>query len=273
MSSVTRVLLVGEDEDTCSLAAVVLMQAAVFDVVGPVGSWVEMANLLLAHSPQVVLLDLDSPGRGVPAALKMARLLSPPSRFIGLAGDPKVDGALLVDLDALLLKDAPLDQTLAALGRASSNGWEPVQEVQSQVEDASGAIAPDDQTPAAPADPQVDETVAWTPEPDTLPGEHITTHGTINLVVGPFGSFRSLATFQEALGRLEGVRSVKVRRFYRGTLHASVQYDGILPLAERLPALAQFKPRVIADRAGTMQLAIEMEEAFAPELAARDSTR
>ncbi len=271
MSSVTRVLLVGEDEDTCSLASVVLMQAAVFDVVGPVRSWVEMANLLLAHSPQVVLLDLDSPGRGVPAALKMARLLSPPSRFIGLAGDPKVDGALLVDLDAVLLKDAPIDHALAVLSGASGKSaahsvvilsaseGSPVGGEMLRYAQHDGVVNLLDGPPSRTAGgepPSIQEVQSVQEEGND---DHLPAHGTINLVAGPFGSFRSLAAFQDALGRLEGVRSVKVRRFYRGTLYASVQYDGILPLGQRLAGLTQFKPRVIADRAGTMQLAIEAE--------------
>ncbi len=243
MLRATRVLLVGEDEDTCALTSVVLTQAAVFDVVGPARSWVELANLLLALSPQVVLLDLDSPGQGALAALKMARQLSPQGRFIALTGDPKMDGPLLANLDAVLSKDAPIDHMLSLLGQPPEGELPSVQEVQSHHE-AEYEL------------PSVQEVQSHQEEGDDA---YLPALGTVNLQAGPFGSFRSLATFQEAVGRLEGVRSVKVRRFHRGTLYSSVQYDGILPLGQRLAGLTQFRPRVIADRAGSIQLAIEAE--------------
>ncbi len=228
----TRVLLVGEDEDTSALTSVVLTQGGIFDVVGPARSWMELANLLLALSPQVVLLDLDSPGKGVLAALKMAKQLSPQSRIIALATNPKMDSALLPDLDSIVAKDASIDHTLAVIGQTTEREKPPVQEVRSNPKEA------------------MEEGEEAT---------HLPVLGTINLQAGPFGSFRSLATFQEALGRLEGVRSVKVRRFHRGTLYAGIQYDGILPLGQRLAGLTQFKPRIVSDRADSIQLAVEAE--------------
>lgn len=82
------------------------------------------------------------------------------------------------------------------------------------------------------------------------------TLGSINLVVSPFESFRSLAAFQQALEELEGVRRVKVRRFHRGTLYATVQYDSVLPLEERIKQLAQFLPRVVGSAPGSLELRI-----------------
>jgi hypothetical protein len=99
----------------------------------------------------------------------------------------------------------------------------------------------------------------WAGEPHGDPDGIIPTFDTINLQVGPFASFRALAAFQNALNQLDGVMRVKVRRFYRGMLHASVQYNGILPLAERLSALSDFKPKVTVGEEGTLHVSIEPE--------------
>lgn len=265
----TRVLLVGNDQDTCTLAALLLSQAGVFEVVGAATHWTEMANLLLAHAPQLVLLDLDSPGQGVLESLKMARLLSGRSRFVGLASGPKPHSERPVELDALLPKELPVDQVVAALGGARREEQPPTPEDPSGERVAGAAGAPGGAPAADPADGKDSETEVWSPEFDTLSGEPIPAFETINLEVGPFRSFRSLAAFQEALGRLEGVKSVKVRRFHRGTLYATVHYHGILPLAERLAALTQLKPRVVAEQAGSLQVRIDPEETMASELLSR----
>jgi hypothetical protein len=68
----------------------------------------------------------------------------------------------------------------------------------------------------------------------------------IDLIASPFDSFRALSEFQKAVERLNGVRGVRVRRFHQGTLHQVVQYEGVIPLEDRLIELVQFKPKVIA---------------------------
>ncbi|MCL5263791.1 MAG: hypothetical protein M1343_01115 [Chloroflexi bacterium] len=84
--------------------------------------------------------------------------------------------------------------------------------------------------------------------------------GSVGLVVSPFGSFRSLAAFQKAVEELDGVRSAKVRRFHRGTLYQVVQYDGAVPLEERLENLVQFRPRVVSRSASSIELKLDLEE-------------
>jgi len=58
--------------------------------------------------------------------------------------------------------------------------------------------------------------------------EHLT------LVAYPFRSFVALNEFQDAVRALRGVTGVKVRRFYRGTLHLGVDYEDVIPFTQRL---------------------------------------
>ncbi len=80
--------------------------------------------------------------------------------------------------------------------------------------------------------------------------------GTMNLVVSPFGSFRSLGVFQQALEGLEGVRSARLRRFHQGTLYMIVRYNGSIPLEERLKDLTQFAPRLVSRKPGLLELRV-----------------
>lgn len=63
--------------------------------------------------------------------------------------------------------------------------------------------------------------------------EHLT------LVVYPFRSFVVLNEFQDAVRELRGVTGVKVRRFYRGTLHLGIDYEDVLPFTQRLREINQ----------------------------------
>jgi len=66
-----------------------------------------------------------------------------------------------------------------------------------------------------------------------------------------------LGSFQQALEKLEGVRSVRVRRFQGGTLYAAVRYAGTsAQLEEQLKDLVQFDPRIIDSKPGIIELRI-----------------
>lgn len=108
------------------------------------------------------------------------------------------------------------------------------------------------------------------PIPDATIAEGPQFLSSITLVVSPFGSFRALTAFQKALDRIEGVRSVKVRRFHKGTLYASVQYVGVIPLEERLKELVQFQPRVIASANGAIELRIDSGDQRELEISSAD---
>ncbi len=63
----------------------------------------------------------------------------------------------------------------------------------------------------------------------------------LTLVVYPFHSFAALNDFQSAVRRLRGVTATRVRRFYRGTLHLAVDYEGGSPLSTRINDLTGFR--------------------------------
>ena len=280
-----KILLVGEDQDSAGILGAILGRQGEFDVIGPATSWAEMCYLLLAHSPQLALLDLESPAQGVLESIKIGRALSPDTRFVGLTDCSDPEEVAPSDLDATLTKRLPISQTLLSLTRLAKNPpsgeSSPADEPGSQLPPgvagspgltflhmAAGKQGLETEEPSTAHIVALDTgrrngkpsgAELWAGEPHGDPDGIIPTFDTINLQVGPFASFRTLAAFQNALNRLEGVMRVKVRRFYRGTLYASVQYSGILPLAERLTALSDFNPKVVADDAGNLHVSIELE--------------
>ena len=56
----------------------------------------------------------------------------------------------------------------------------------------------------------------------------------IALVVYPFDSFAAVARFQTALRRLSGIVDARLTSFEARTLHLTVDYEDVVPLAERL---------------------------------------
>ncbi|GEM_PF-2551359 len=108
--------------------------------------------------------------------------------------------------------------------------------------------------PAQPPEPTTEESpVAGV---DLTTREFLPPAGTVNLIVSPFGSFRSLGVFQQALQGLEGVRSARLRRFHQGTLYMIVRYDGSISLEERLKDLTQFAPRLVSSKPGLLELRV-----------------
>lgn len=83
---------------------------------------------------------------------------------------------------------------------------------------------------------------------------------TATLVAGPFGSFRALMAFQKALDQLEGVRGIKVRRFHKGILYATVHYVGVVPLEQRLKELYAFHPQIITSDEERVEIRVDTGE-------------
>ncbi len=285
MAEQVRVLIAGRDQECNHLLSVILENEDDIAVVGHATSWRELSSLLRTLPPHVVLLDVDAPGEGAAAVIRTARLRHIPTSFVGLAGEIDADAALLDLLDAVVLESDPLEELRATLLAIAFDGR--------KVRDDAGAgptkaaepsIDADEEAPSAhPAEPQPSagfdatgpedvplddrdapgfETIAAeaeaAPAGDVEPAsrETIPTVGPINLIVSHFGSFRSVGAFQHDLERLEGVRSVRTRRFHRGTLYLLIRYDGVTPLEERLKELVQFDPRVV--RIGTNSIELHV---------------
>lgn len=92
---------------------------------------------------------------------------------------------------------------------------------------------------------------------DARPGGAVTMREHITLVAYPFRSFVALNEFQDAIRALRGVANVKVRRFYRGTLHLGVEYEDVLPLTERMHDLEGFAWRLVSSSQQEMELMLE----------------
>jgi len=92
---------------------------------------------------------------------------------------------------------------------------------------------------------------------DARPGGAVTMREHITLVAYPFRSFVALNEFQDAIRALRGVVNVKVRRFYRGTLHLGVEYEDVLPLTERMHDLEGFAWRLVSSSQQEIELMLE----------------
>jgi hypothetical protein len=125
--------------------------------------------------------------------------------------------------------------------------------------DASAGEAP---CPAAQVGPSVavaDETMA----PLLLAGSRL------SVQVSTFRSFGELGAYQLALSSSPGVRAVKVRRFYRGVLYVTVDYDGVLPLVERLKEVDGFATSNVFTAGGCIYVVLDKSRAAtAPSRAA-----
>jgi hypothetical protein len=79
----------------------------------------------------------------------------------------------------------------------------------------------------------------------------------ITVVAHPFRSFVALNEFQDALRALRGVVNMKVRRFYRGTLHLGLEYEDVLPLSERLRDIEGFNWRLVSSEPLEIELMLD----------------
>lgn len=93
--------------------------------------------------------------------------------------------------------------------------------------------------------------------PEERPGGAVLTVEHMTLVVYPFHSFQALNEFQSAIRLLHGVTNTRVRRFYRGTLHLAVDYEDMIPLAERLRDLRGFNFQVASESRSEIELVLQ----------------
>lgn len=92
---------------------------------------------------------------------------------------------------------------------------------------------------------------------DDRPGGAVPLVEHLTLVVYPFHSFVALNEFQGAIRVLRGVTNTRVRRFYRGTLHLAVDYEDVIPLAERLQDLRGFRWQMVSESRQEIELLLE----------------
>ncbi len=92
---------------------------------------------------------------------------------------------------------------------------------------------------------------------DDRPGGAVPLVEHLTLVVYPFHSFVALNEFQSAIRVLRGVTNTRVRRFYRGTLHLAVDYEDVIPLAERLQDLRGFRWQMVSESRQEIELLLE----------------
>ena len=124
------------------------------------------------------------------------------------------------------------------------------------------AVVPVAAPSTPPAAPEVSRPAAREEMPelisaDARPGGAVTMREHITLVAYPFRSFVALNEFQDAVRALRGVVNVKVRRFYRGTLHLGVEYEDVLPLTERMHDLEGFAWRLVSSSQQEIELMLE----------------
>ena len=114
----------------------------------------------------------------------------------------------------------------------------------------------------APVTPIHRPTVEAVHQPDMIaiddrPGGAVPLVEHLTLVVYPFHSFVALNEFQSAIRVLRGVTNTRVRRFYRGTLHLAVDYEDVIPLAERLQDLRGFRWQMVSESRQEIELLLE----------------
>ncbi|TAJ19578.1 MAG: hypothetical protein EPO65_06420 [Dehalococcoidia bacterium] len=124
-------------------------------------------------------------------------------------------------------------------------------------------VEPVSVAPVAPmARPAVTTDLAASHQPDMIaiddrPGGAVPLVEHLTLVVYPFHSFVALNEFQSAIRVLRGVTNTRVRRFYRGTLHLAVDYEDVIPLAERLQDLRGFRWQMVSETRQEIELLLE----------------
>lgn len=91
---------------------------------------------------------------------------------------------------------------------------------------------------------------------DARPGGAAPLREHLTLIVYPFRSFVTLNDFQGAVRGLHGVTNIRVRRFYRGTLHLGVEYEDMIPFVERLRDLRHFAWERVVDRGSEVEITL-----------------
>ena len=104
--------------------AAMLANEADIEVIGEAANGGQAVALFEVHRPDVVLMDLQMPEVGGVSAIRAIREIDPDARVVALTtydGDADIHRALSAGACAYLLKDAMIDQLIAAI-RAAAKG-------------------------------------------------------------------------------------------------------------------------------------------------------
>ena len=120
-----RIRVLAADDHPVVRAGIAAMLANEPDleVVAQAGNGVEAVALFQAHRPDVVLMDLQMPEMGGVQAIGAIRALDPDARVIALTtydGDADIHRALTAGACAYLIKDALVEQLVAAIRAAAA---------------------------------------------------------------------------------------------------------------------------------------------------------
>lgn len=119
-----RVLTVDDHPVVRAGIAAMLANEADIEVIGEAANGAQAVALFEAHRPDVVLMDLQMPEVGGVSAIRAIREIDPDARVVALTtydGDADIHRALSAGACAYLLKDAMIDQLIAAI-RAAAKG-------------------------------------------------------------------------------------------------------------------------------------------------------
>jgi len=117
------VLLVDDDPLVRAALRTILSSAEDLDVVGEAADGSQARSAVLAHRPDVVLMDIRMPGVDGIAATAILRGLDPSPHVIVLTtfqADEQVLGALRAGADGFLLKDTPPPDLVSAVRLVAS---------------------------------------------------------------------------------------------------------------------------------------------------------
>ena len=78
----------------------------------------------------------------------------------------------------------------------------------------------------------------------------------LDMQVSKFANFGDLNEYRDALAIIPGVKDVKIRRVHKGVLFLSVDYDGIIPLPDRLPEIKEHPPQRVSVAGNLIQVAL-----------------
>jgi DNA-binding NarL/FixJ family response regulator len=117
-------VLAADDHPVVRLGiAAMLANEPDMEIVAEAGNGAEAVALFEARRPDVVLMDLQMPEMGGVAAIRAIRAMDPDARVIALTtydGDAEIHRALSAGACAYLLKDALIEQLVAAIRSAAA---------------------------------------------------------------------------------------------------------------------------------------------------------
>jgi two-component system NarL family response regulator len=125
MADDVRIRLLTADDHPVVRAGIAAMIAneSDIDIVAQARDGAEAVTLFEAHRPDVVLIDLRMPRLDGVSAIQAIRAIEPNARIVALTtydGDADIHRALSAGASAYLLKDAMVEQLVAAIRTAAS---------------------------------------------------------------------------------------------------------------------------------------------------------